>query len=66
MDKKPLIDTNLYLRIPEEYRKSLITNVSTSTAIETSTSAKAIAGFLITSEDKIWLFKVKKMGGSSR
>jgi len=66
VDKKPLIDTNPYLAIPEEYRKSLITNVSTSTSIETGTSARAVAGFLLKSEDKIWLIEMKKSRGSSR
>jgi hypothetical protein len=35
MRKKPLIETNMYLRDPDNYRRSLITNVSSSTAIET-------------------------------
>ena len=35
MQKKSLIQTNPYLRAPEQYRKALLTNVSSSTAIET-------------------------------
>jgi hypothetical protein len=35
MDKKPLASTNRHLRNTEEYRKALLTNVSSSTAIET-------------------------------
>lgn len=63
---KALIDTNTYLRVPEEYRRALITNVSSSCAIETAASAKAIADALVKSEDRIWLIEVKKAGGSSR
>jgi sulfur relay (sulfurtransferase) DsrC/TusE family protein len=35
MSKKSLIETNPYLQNSEKYRDSLITNVSSSTAIET-------------------------------
>ena len=35
MDKKPLASTNRHLRNTAEYRKALLTNVSSSTAIET-------------------------------
>ena len=35
MSKKSLIETNRYLQNLERYRNSLITNVSSSTAIET-------------------------------
>ena len=35
MSKKSLIETNHYLQDSEKYRNSLITNVSSSTAIET-------------------------------
>ena len=34
MRKKPLIETNPYLRDPEKYEESLIANVLSSTAIE--------------------------------
>lgn len=34
MKKKPLIETNPYLRDPEKYEKSLNANVLSSTAIE--------------------------------
>ena len=43
MQKKSLIQSNPYLRAPEQYRKALVTNISTSTAIETGTSAASIA-----------------------
>ena len=42
MLRKPLIKTNPYLRIPEKYRKALITNVSSSTAVETGASVKSV------------------------
>ena len=34
MRNKPLIETNPYLRDPEEYEKQLVLNVGSSTAIE--------------------------------
>lgn len=37
MSKKPLIETNPYLRDPEKYEKSLVANVASSTAIELGT-----------------------------
>jgi hypothetical protein len=43
MLKKSLIQTNPYLRTPEQYRKILVTNVSSSTAIETGASVASIA-----------------------
>jgi len=42
MQKKPLIQTNPYLRAPEQYRKALVTNVSSSTAIETGATVASI------------------------
>ena len=46
MKQKPLIETNPYLRDPEKLRKLLITNVSSSTAIETGASVESIARML--------------------
>jgi hypothetical protein len=46
MKQKPLIETNPYLRDPEKLRKLLITNVSSSTAIETGASVDSIACML--------------------
>lgn len=43
MHKKTLIQTNPYLRAPEQYRKALVTNVSSSTAIETGATVASIA-----------------------
>ena len=42
MSKKSLIETNRYLQDSEKYRHSLITNVSSSTAIETADSVWSI------------------------
>jgi len=46
MLKKPLIDTNPYLHDPKQFRKALITSVSSSTAIETGTSVESVARML--------------------
>lgn len=46
MLKKPLIETNPYLRDPEKFRKALITSVSSSTAIETGAPVSSIARML--------------------
>jgi len=43
MRKKSLIETNPYLRDPEQRRKGLIRSVATSTAIETGANAETIA-----------------------
>ncbi len=46
MLNKPLIETNSYLRDPEQFRKALITSVSSSTAIETGAPVESIARML--------------------
>lgn len=43
MQKESLIQTNPYLRALEQYRKALVTNVSSSTAIETGATVASIA-----------------------
>jgi hypothetical protein len=55
MSKKSLLETNPYLKVPEKYRQALITNVASSTAIETGASIESIARKLTESEktDKI-------------
>jgi len=53
MKQKPLIETNPYLRNPEKLRKLLVTNVSSSTAIETGASVDSIARMLEKSENII-------------
>ena len=42
MSKKSLIETNRYLQDSEKYRNALITNVSSSTAIEIADSVWSI------------------------
>lgn len=42
MKNKSLIETNPYLKNPARYRKALVANVASSTAIETGTSVEAI------------------------
>jgi hypothetical protein len=63
MLKKPLIETNPYLKDPVRYHRDLITSVSSSTAIETGTSVATIAKTLPL-EPK--LFPIRTSGGSSR
>jgi hypothetical protein len=46
MEQKPLIETNPYLRDPENFRKALITSVASSTAIETGAPVASIARML--------------------
>jgi len=43
MQKKPLIETNPYLKNTARYRRDLITSVSSSTAIETGARVDTIA-----------------------
>jgi len=43
VSKKPLIETNPYLKDPARYRRDLITSVASSTAIETGRSVGEIA-----------------------
>ncbi|MGH8508391.1 MAG: hypothetical protein ACREVH_06690 [Gammaproteobacteria bacterium] len=50
MLRKPLIETNPYLRVPEQYRKALITNVSSSTAVETGAPIESIVRTLTEGE----------------
>jgi len=63
MDKRPLIETNPHLKVPEKYWKALITNVSSSTAIETGVPAECIARPLTEREKPT---RVKKPQGSAR
>lgn len=42
MKKKPLIETNPYLKNPKIYRRALLLSVASSTAIETGTSVESI------------------------
>jgi len=58
-----LLETNPYLRDREQYQKALITNVSSSTAIETGASVESIARTLIASKETE---QIKKRQHSSR
>jgi hypothetical protein len=61
VQKKPLIETNPYLRGTDKARKALITNVSSNTSIETGRSTEAIARDLSRSRSS-----VKTRPGSGR
>ncbi len=63
MSNKPLIETNPYLKAPEKYRKALITNVSSSTAVETGTPVESIARTLT---ERAKPKRVKRPKGSAR
>ncbi len=63
MKNKPLIDTNPHLKIPVKYRKALISNVASSTAVETGASIEFIARILTGTNKPS---PVKKMRGSVR
>lgn len=51
MKQKPLIETNPYLRDPEQFRKALITSVASSTAVETGAPVATIVRMLEESEE---------------
>ena len=46
MKNKPLIETNPHLKVPAKYRKALIANVASSTAVETGASVESVARIL--------------------
>ena len=63
MLKKPLIETNPYLKDTARYRRDLITSVSSSTAIETGARVGTIAKTLTPEHD---ILPVKIRRGSAR
>ena len=63
MKNKPLIDTNPHLKIPAKYRKALIANVASSTAVETGASVESIARILAEQDKPL---PIKKKNGSAR
>jgi hypothetical protein len=63
MKNKPLIETNQHLKVPEKYRKALIANVASSTAVETGASVESIARILAKPDKPA---PVKKASGSAR
>jgi hypothetical protein len=60
---RSLLETNPHLRDPKKYQKALITNVSSSTAIETGASVESIAQTLTESEETD---RIKKQQRSPR
>jgi len=57
-----LLETNPYLQDPDKYRKALVMNVASSTAIETGGSVEAIARKLTKSAEN----RTKKRKRSAR
>jgi len=55
MSKKTLIETNPYLQNSKKYRDSLITNVSSSTAIKIGDNVRSIADKLTEIADTIFI-----------
>ena len=63
MKNKPLVETNPHLKIPAKYRKALIANVASSTAVETGVSVESIARILAEQDKPL---PIKKKNGSAR
>jgi hypothetical protein len=63
MKNKPLVETNPHLKIPAKYRKALIANVASSTAVETGASVESIARILAEQDKPL---PIKKKNGSAR
>jgi hypothetical protein len=63
MKSKPLIETNPHLKVPAKYRKALIANVASSTAVETGASVESIARILAEQDKPL---PIKKRNGSAR
>ena len=64
MAEKPLIETNPYLRDPEQYKKLLLINVGSSAAIEIGSFPASITQELKTLHSHA--LKPKKSGASGR
>lgn len=63
MDSKPLIETNPHLKAPAKYRKALLANVASSTAVETGAPVESIVRILAEPRKPA---SVKKRRGSAR
>ena len=63
MNNKPLIETNPHLKDPAKYRKALLANVASSTAVETGASVESITRILAEPDEPS---QVKKTSGSAR
>ncbi|MBA5866947.1 MAG: hypothetical protein GDA67_09680 [Nitrospira sp. CR1.3] len=46
MGDKPLIETNPHLKVTSKYRKALVANVASSTAVETGAPVESIVRIL--------------------
>ncbi len=66
MSKKSLIETNPYLQNSKSYNASLITNVSSSTAIETGDNVLSIANKLTEIADTILIVSPPKQKSNSQ
>lgn len=63
MKNKPLIETNPHLKAPANYRKALVANVASSTAIETGAPVASIIRILT---EPLNTPSPKKADGSAR
>jgi hypothetical protein len=63
MNTEPLIKTNPYLKAPDRYRKALIANVASSSAVETGAPVESIARTLAEQET---LRRIKRPKDSAR
>ena len=66
MSKKSLIETNRYLQNSEKYRNSLITNVSSSTAIETGDSVWSVVNTVTEVVNRILILPPPKQKSTSQ
>jgi hypothetical protein len=66
MQKKSLIETNPHLQDSEKYRESLITNVSSSTAIETGDSVSSVVNTLTEVLDRLFIITPPKQKSTSK
>ncbi len=66
MQKKSLIETNPYLQDLKKYRRSLITNVSSSTAIETGDSVLSVTNTLTEVADRLFIVTPLKQKSTSQ
>ena len=66
VQKKSLIETNPYLQDLKKYRRSLITNVSSSTAIETGDSVLSVTNTLTEVADRLFIVTPLKQKSTSQ
>ena len=63
MKHKSLIETNPHLKNPAKYRKALVANVASSTAVETGASIESIARILAEPQKQV---SATKRSGSAQ